>query len=95
MAPATSFAALALLLGGAAAYDNGAKLGALPPRGWATWCTDDICGLLDFCNEAEVQQVADALGACVREMRRARWRRARAGARWVVCELVRECGCAF
>ena len=66
MAPATSFAALALLLGGAAAYPNGAPLGALPPRGWATWCTDDFCGLLDFCNEVEIQQVADALGACAR-----------------------------
>lgn len=28
---------------------------------WATWCTDDLCGLLDFCNETEVMSVADAL----------------------------------
>jgi hypothetical protein len=25
-----------------AAYDNG--LASLPPMGWNTWCTDDICG---------------------------------------------------
>ena len=30
------------LLASAAAYDNG--LGVLPPMGWNTWCTDDICG---------------------------------------------------
>jgi alpha-galactosidase len=54
-----------LLLSQIRAYDNGASLGgvslALPPRGWATWCTDDVCGLLDFCNEAEVMQIADAM----------------------------------
>lgn len=29
--------------------------------GWATWSTDDVAGLLDFCNETEVMSVADAL----------------------------------
>jgi len=53
--------AVAALLQLAASYDNGAVLGKLPPRGWATWCTDDVCGLLDFCNEAEIHEVADAL----------------------------------
>jgi alpha-galactosidase len=55
--------AAAALLTSASAYPNANPLGALPPRGWATWCTDDItCGLLDYCNEQEIQQVADALG---------------------------------
>ena len=47
------------------AYDNGASIGGVslapPPRGWSTWCTDDICGLLDFCNEAEVRSIVDAM----------------------------------
>jgi hypothetical protein len=63
---ATQLLAL-LLLTTAAAYDNGASIGgvslALPPRGWTTWCTDDVCGLLDFCNEAEVKSIADAMVA--------------------------------
>jgi len=59
---------LALFLTTAAAYDNGASIGgvslALPPRGWTTWCTDDVvCGLLDFCYEAEVKSIADAMVA--------------------------------
>jgi hypothetical protein len=29
--------------------------------GWTTWCTDDLCGLIDFCNEAEVHSIADAM----------------------------------
>ena len=45
----------------AAAYDNGAALAASPPRGWSSWCTDDVCGLLDLCFESEVRAVADAL----------------------------------
>lgn len=24
-------------------------------------CTDDLCGLLDFCNEEEIHEIADAL----------------------------------
>jgi hypothetical protein len=32
-----------VLLATAAAYDNG--LAALPPMGWNTWCTDDLCGM--------------------------------------------------
>jgi len=45
------------------AYDNGVHWAAKPPRGWSTWCTDDVCGLLDFCNETEVLSVADAMVA--------------------------------
>ena len=61
-----SFSLLALSLARPClAYDNGASLGgvslALPPRGWASWCTDDICGLLDFCEESEVRGIADAM----------------------------------
>jgi len=40
-------------------YDNG--MGATPPMGWNTWCTDDLCGLLDICTEKEVLSVANAL----------------------------------
>jgi alpha-galactosidase len=29
--------------------------------GWSTWCTDDYCGLLDFCNEEEIHEIADSL----------------------------------
>ena len=32
-----------------------------PPMGWNTWCTDDLCGLIDHCTETEVKSVADAL----------------------------------
>lgn len=45
------------------AYDNGASLAARPPRGWSTWCTDDICGLLDLCFEAELHAIADAISS--------------------------------
>jgi alpha-galactosidase len=41
------------------AYDNG--LGATPPMGWSTWCTNDLCGLRDKCTEWEVKMRADAL----------------------------------
>jgi len=41
------------------AYDNG--LGATPPMGWSTWCTNDLCGLRDKCTEWEVKKRADAL----------------------------------
>ena len=40
-APASA-AVLLLLLACVSAYDNG--LAAVPPMGWNTWCTDDICG---------------------------------------------------
>jgi alpha-galactosidase len=49
-------AALACL---SAAYDNGA--GGSPPRGWNTWCTYDLCGLIDKCSDAEVRQQALAI----------------------------------
>lgn len=52
---------LASFLGLAVAYNNG--LGALPPMGWNTWCTDDVCGLLDICTESEVHSIADAIVA--------------------------------
>jgi alpha-galactosidase len=42
-------------------YNNG--LGDLPPMGWNTWCTDDICGLIDRCSEKLVKSIADALVA--------------------------------
>lgn len=41
------------------AYNNG--LGATPPMGWSTWCTNDLCGLRDKCTEWEVRRRADAL----------------------------------
>jgi alpha-galactosidase len=41
------------------AYNNG--LGATPPMGWSTWCTNDLCGLRDKCTEWEVKKRADAL----------------------------------
>eukprot|EP00762_Andalucia_godoyi_P008289 ANDGO_02976.mRNA.1 Alpha-galactosidase 2 len=34
---------------------------AVPPMGWNTWCTDDVCGLLDFCRESEIHSIAKAL----------------------------------
>ena len=43
------------------AYDNG--MAALPPLGWATWCTDDLCGLLDLCFEEEIHEIADAMAS--------------------------------
>ena len=54
-------ALLASLLPPVSAYDNGVTWARKPPRGWTTWCTDDICGLLDYCTESEVLQVADAM----------------------------------
>lgn len=48
-------AAAATAVAVAAAYNNG--LGTTPPRGWSTWCTDDLCGLLDLCFEQEIHQV--------------------------------------
>lgn len=50
------WAALAIPVG---AYDNG--VASSPPMGWNTWCTDDLCGLIDHCTETEVKSVADAL----------------------------------
>lgn len=49
----------AVLLLTATAYNNG--LGANPPMGWNTWCTDDVCGLIDKCTEDLVKQQAQAL----------------------------------
>lgn len=55
----TVFAAASLFLTTVLAYDNG--LGATPPMGWSTWCTNDICGLRDKCSEWEVKKRADAM----------------------------------
>lgn len=54
-------AAAATAVAVAAAYNNG--LGTTPPRGWSTWCTDDLCGLLDLCFEQEIHQIADAMNS--------------------------------
>lgn len=43
------------------AYDNG--VAATPPMGWSSWCTNDICGIPDLCNEVEVRNKADAMVA--------------------------------
>ena len=51
----------ALLLLGAYAYDNNSTLSVDSPRGWNSWSTDDVAGLLDLCFEEEVHQVADAM----------------------------------
>ena len=42
-------------------YNNGNPLAATVPRGWNSWSTDDVSGLLDLCFEEEVHQVADAM----------------------------------
>eukprot|EP01147_Barroeca_monosierra_P006997 gene6997-7629_t len=41
------------------AYNNG--LARLPPMGWNTWCTDDLCGAIDYCAEQEIRSVADSI----------------------------------
>lgn len=56
---ALSIAAAAL--GAVHAYNNGLSWAQNPPMGWATWCTDDFCGLLDWCSEQEVRSVVDAM----------------------------------
>lgn len=61
MRPAAVLALATVLATAAVAYNNGA--GATPPMGWNTWCTDDVCGLIDKCSDAEVRQQADALVA--------------------------------
>jgi alpha-galactosidase len=43
------------------AYDNGPLSMERAPRGWSTWCTDDLCGLIDICTEKEIKKRADAL----------------------------------
>lgn len=43
------------------AYDNG--LVAESPRGWSTWCTNEICGIPDRCSEFEIRNKADAMVA--------------------------------
>lgn len=44
-------------------YDNGVpSLGGTPPMGWNTWCTGvPECAAPDYCNQAEVMGIADAL----------------------------------
>ena len=54
-----SLCVLPILLSLACAYDNG--LGATPPRGWTTWCTNDLCGLRDRCSEYEIMKRVDAM----------------------------------
>ncbi len=44
---------------GVVGYDNG--VGRTPAMGWNTWCTDDLCGLVDLCFEEEVKSLADAM----------------------------------
>eukprot|EP01120_Amphizonella_sp_Union-15-10_P007669 TRINITY_DN2618_c0_g1_i1.p1 TRINITY_DN2618_c0_g1~~TRINITY_DN2618_c0_g1_i1.p1 ORF type:complete len:428 (-),score=90.71 TRINITY_DN2618_c0_g1_i1:96-1316(-) len=51
---------LICLITGALSSDNG--LGALPPMGWNTWCTDGSCGR-DVCYESEIKEVALAMKA--------------------------------
>eukprot|EP00013_Stygamoeba_regulata_P027356 CAMPEP_0177647550 /NCGR_PEP_ID=MMETSP0447-20121125/10358_1 /TAXON_ID=0 /ORGANISM="Stygamoeba regulata, Strain BSH-02190019" /LENGTH=408 /DNA_ID=CAMNT_0019150139 /DNA_START=75 /DNA_END=1301 /DNA_ORIENTATION=+ len=52
---------LTVLLSGVHSYDNG--VGALPPMGWNSWCTDDACGARDYCTDREVRSVAEAMVA--------------------------------
>jgi alpha-galactosidase len=52
---------LSLIVSCACGYDNGFPGAAYSPRGWNSWSTDDVSGLLDLCFEAEVKEVADAL----------------------------------
>eukprot|EP01106_Pelomyxa_sp_JSP_P017185 TRINITY_DN681_c0_g1_i11.p1 TRINITY_DN681_c0_g1~~TRINITY_DN681_c0_g1_i11.p1 ORF type:complete len:414 (-),score=88.12 TRINITY_DN681_c0_g1_i11:80-1276(-) len=52
-------AAVVALLGAATALDNG--MGLLPPMGWNTWCTDDYCGLTDWCSANEVERMANTM----------------------------------
>jgi alpha-galactosidase len=54
-------ACLGLLFLCAWGYDNGSPLAAQAPRGWNSWSTDDVAGLLDLCFEEEIHQVADAM----------------------------------
>ena len=66
MARAVSVLALAAAIllfaaAGVRGYNNGA--GAKPPMGWNTWCTYDVCGLIDKCSDAEVRQQAQAMVA--------------------------------
>jgi len=42
------------------AYDNG-WVSEEPPRGWSTWCTNDLCGIPDRCSEFEVKKKAKAM----------------------------------
>lgn len=74
-------AACLALLPSASAYDNG--LGAYPPLGWSTWCTDDLCGLIDKCTQAEIQSIADAFVSTGMT---------KLGYEWLVLDV--RCGCA-
>jgi hypothetical protein len=81
-------AALAAAALTAASYDNGSGW-RLPVMGWNSWCTDDFCGLLDLCFEAEIHEIADAMNASgmvaagyrLLEVRKAAGQRARTRAR--------------
>ena len=41
------------------AYNNG--VARLPVMGWNTWCTDDICGAIDICEESLILSIAEAM----------------------------------
>ncbi len=51
--------ALTLSVSVTLAYNNG--VARLPPMGWNTWCTQDICGLIDICTDSEIRSVADSI----------------------------------
>ena len=54
--------ALTVLTGWTAwAYDNGVVTSSEPPRGWSTWCTNEICGIPDRCSEWEVKKKAKSM----------------------------------
>jgi alpha-galactosidase len=42
------------------AYDNG-PASSLPPMGWNTWCTNDLCGLVDHCSEHLIHSVVNSM----------------------------------
>mmetsp|Transcript_3592 Transcript_3592/g.3549 ORF Transcript_3592/g.3549 Transcript_3592/m.3549 type:complete len:414 (+) Transcript_3592:69-1310(+) len=52
---------LSLLFKFISCYNNG--LAATPPMGWSSWCTNDLCGIPDLCNEFEVRNKCDAMVA--------------------------------
>jgi len=54
-------AVLVLLVSSTPTYSYNNGLAERPPMGWNTWCTDDLCGVLDRCTEKEVKSIADAL----------------------------------
>lgn len=42
-------------------YDNGYLTSAEPPKGWSTWCTNELCGIPDLCSEWEVKKKAKSM----------------------------------